>query len=249
MKKLLFKKILLAGLVILSTESVFATGFVLPGYERTSTSNFTTWATSDTLALIAVQDNSYYCRAIPPTGAESVQFASTMTSHPGTTAPTVTQLGGADGGNSSTPGIAFSFTANTTGTHIISVSAVAGNARAIFTCHNTTLFGSFNTVNAANPVNFLEITNISTVTSNVTVIIKNFSGVEIARFVETVSPGQRRDVGLHDKVGVANTFGSVQLVYDSPAGSITADISKYNYDANSNLNITATVNFRARLSL
>ncbi len=247
MKNQLIKKILIAGLAILSTESVFATGFVLPGYERTSTSNYTTWTTSDSLALIAVRDNSYYCRAIPASGLESVQFASTIATHPGSVAPTLTRLGGADGGNSGATGAAFSFTANATGTHTVLVSSVTGSARAIFTCHNTTLFGSFNTVNAANPVNFLEITNISTVSSNVTVIVKDFTGTEITRFVQTVPAGARRDVGLHDKTGVANTFGSVQLSYDSPVGSITADISKYNYDANSNLNITATVKLSARI--
>ncbi len=235
-----------AILFFCSSESAFATGFLVPGFSRTSTSTFDTFDSPDTIGIPAVIDNSYYCRAVVSNGlTEFFDFASNLG---GLGSPSLVFRGSADGlGNNEG---AFSFIANGTGSAVLSVDAntsgSGGGARAILQCFNTTLFGNFNTVNAANPVNFLEIKNIGTTSLNLRIILRSFTGVELTRFTQTLEVNERKDIAVHTLTNAANTFGGIQIAHDGSLGAVVANVSKYQLNG-SNLTITATESLRERV--
>ncbi len=242
----IFRKIVLFSLVLGFSSAASATGFVVPGYQRTELDSYTTYAVNDTIGLIATAGNSYYCRAIPPTGLDVVLFNTTFATFPGSGSPTLTMRGNADGGSQERA--AFAFIANNAGSHTVTVNQVGIGSlrRAIFTCHNTTLFGNFNTVTAANPVNFLEVKNISNVAVTATVTLRGFNGTQITSFPVVLQPNTRQDIAVHDIGGAANTFGSVQIAHNGSLGALVANVSKYKFDG-VNLDITATESLAPRV--
>ncbi len=231
------------------TSDAFATGYLMPGVPRGGESQYDEWDSPDSISIPGVVDNSFYCRSSGLSGIDLVDFSPTITPISGT-APTVVFRGNVDGlGNQEG---AFAFIANVTGAHTGSIAASSfgtgsgSSALSILECFNTTLFGSFNTVTAANPVNFLELTNISTASIDARIVLKGFSGTELARTTQTIAAGQRVDIAVHSLDGASNTFGSITVAHDGPLGGLTGNVSKYKFDGTT-LDITATEPLRARV--
>jgi hypothetical protein len=229
--------------LLLSTSVSATTSQVLPGREsamlpRTS---MIEWSENDTIGLLALTDNSYYCAGIGGSVLDSFRFKSAIGNFTGTTVFRGDTLGSA----SAPANQSLALIANSSNNYILSLdsgmtSEPGGTQPSgyIF-CKNSTLAGNFNTVTAANPVNFLELTNSSATSLNALVVIRSFTGVELDRRTVQVPAQSRRDIGIHEIENAGNTFGSVQVAHDGALGSLAANVSKYKFDGVT-LDITAT---------
>ncbi len=233
-----------AAALVIFPQHAFASGYLIPGTSHYSASSYDEWDAGDIVHVPGMVDNSYYCRASIFTMGDNVVFESSITG-PNSTEPTLVFRGLADGGYTSFEKGSFAFIALASGTNIVSVSTnssgtgTSDSARALLECFNTTLFGNFNTVTIANPVNYLEISNVSNVSVNALVVIKGYNGTEISRQTVTLAAGTRQDIGIHDISGASNTFGSVSVAHTGTIGSIRANVSKYTFNGGV-LAITAT---------
>lgn len=232
-------------MIIVFASSVSATGFVLPGTSRLNTTVYDDWDSPDTFGVMAAVDTSIYCRGIPATGLDQIVFTTSSFSllPSGSSGPTIYGRGDSDG--NAAAGAAIAFTADATGSYTLAISSsssgtgTASAAKGTISCHNTTLYGNFNTITAANPVNYLELKNISTSSVIATVILKTTTGTQISRFNVTLAAGERRDLAIHDVSGASNTFGSIQVPHNGALGAIVGNVSKY-LISGSSVVITAT---------
>jgi len=97
-----------------------------------------------------------------------------------------------------------------------------------YKCVETTLYGGYNT--NANPLNFLEIINISNATITGSITAQNFDGSLVINGTSfSVDAGQRIDIDLHSPAG-QNVFGALRINHDGPLGSLQANTSFYQAD-------------------
>ena len=238
-------KISLLTLLLAFPSLSFATSVVVPGSSGQTAETTNTHSSADVIVIPAGADRSVYCRAITITGAQTLDFASTFSSSPGSSDPDVVFRGSMDGGSNNEQ--TFAFIANTTGTHSINIDSHTGaSVDAQISCFETSLYGGFNTVNAANPVNFLEITNLTTESIKWQAVFYSTTGVELYRTDATLNSLSRTDVGLQDVGVLQNTFGSIILAHDGPVGALKANISRYTFDG-STLDITAVTSLTERV--
>lgn len=98
-----------------------------------------------------------------------------------------------------------------------------------FSCLETTLYGSFNTV--LNEYNFLELTNTANSTINVKIRVVGSDGtVLVDNSPKTLGAGIRTDFDLHSLVG-AGDYGSVVVMHDGPFGAVKGAVSQYKVQA------------------
>ena len=238
-------KILLITLLLALPTIASATSVVVPGSSGQTSETTNDYSSSDVIVIPGGADRSFHCRAVTVTGAQTLDFDSSFSSSPGMTAPDVVFRGGMDGGTNNEQ--TFSFIAVATGTHSINVDSHTGSSvPAQISCFETSLYGGFNTVNAANPVNFLEITNLTTESIKWQAVFYSTAGVELHRTDATIGSLSRTDFGLQDVGALQNTFGSIVLAHDGPVGAIKANISRYTFDG-ANLDITAVTSLSERV--
>lgn len=242
------KFFLIALFTTINYSFTFATttASLVPGREvNTARDEQLLWSSNNTIGVPVLANNSYFCVGIGARNTDSIRFDPSIPGLDGFSA-----LRGTSFGTSSNTNTAISFVSNVTSSHLLVIDssttgAGAGSARGRILCKNSTLFGNFNTVTAANPVNFLEINNHSTFNTNVMIVIRSFNGTELNKQTIEVAGNTRRDIGIHEIAGAGNTFGSVVLAHDGPLGAITGNVSKYKFDG-VNLDITATEPLRLK---
>ena len=244
------KKYLLLSILLIATPNVLAAniGFIIPGSKLGSISGIVTAANLDTFSTRLLPDRSVYCRyrsnAISDWG-----LSSTLTCPFLTACPTARLVGDAESGIDAQFGpddaIAF-ITDEQIGAALsnykydITISTVSGSI--IPECFETTLYGNFNTVTAANPFNFLELSNDSAISITTRILVTKNDGTLLSRTNITVSAGQQIDIPIHDIAGAANTFGRVTVAHDGALHGLRAKITKYT----SSLLITASDKFETR---
>jgi hypothetical protein len=248
-KKIVALSLMALQPIALVTSVSATTSAVLPGREPAMLprSSMIEWSENNTVGVPVLNDNSYYCAGVGGYGLDSFRFKPTIGSFSGT--PVF--RGNTIGSTSSANAQSIAFIANSSSSYTLTLdsgmtsSLVGTQPRGYIFCKNTTLFGNFNTVTAANPVNFLELSNSSASTLNAQVIIRNFAGTELDRRTIQVPAQNRRDIGIHEIAGAGNTFGSIQVSHDGALGSLSANVSKYKFDGTT-LDITATEPLRLK---
>lgn len=196
---------------------------------------------SNTLFTVPVEAfNSYFCKGIGARADDIFSFNPSMVN------VSVRKFRPLSNSNQLFSRSAFSFITNSASEYVVQIEANAFNHQldtyGSIVCEETTLYGSFNTVNAANPINFLELTNVDALDNDpifVRVHLSSFTGVIIQSFELSISPRERRDIAIHDLPGAADTFGSIFITHDGKPDTLRANLSKYLIE-NGTLRITAT---------
>lgn len=241
-------KTLTATLILMSASTAVAQNDV----ELTTSHSYTipenqhrTWVQNSKAYLTVFDKNSYYCRGIGASINKTFNFRVESPEQKTISLKYRSLL--PDSYGSLADKNAFSVIPasglNSLEVTILQNGYSAGDTVGTIECQETTLFGSFNTIAAANPVNFLEITNLDSQgrqPTTVLVYINNYTGTEISSFqINSLAPSERRDIGIHDIAGAADTFGTIILTHDGIPGSIRANLSKYIFEG-AQLRITAT---------
>lgn len=243
MKKLLF---LFFFALINTTASAQSVAYIQPGSKAGTVSGVLNLATGNTIQVGAAKDRSIFCGSRSPTLSTQVFFSENISCGFSSCSPfTGREVGHIDNGvnHLGTPSNAISFTAPAFESYVITLNLISPSpSNVIIECFDTTLFGNFNTVTAANPFNFLEITNDTRESADATVILYANSGTELSRFNIRLSAHQQRDIAIHDIAGAANTFGSISISHNSVPNAIRANLTKYT----SSFVITASTPLMAR---
>lgn len=198
------------------------------------------WAKNTLLSLPTEALNSYFCKGIGARVDDIFSF------NPSETNVSSKKFRPLSMSNQLFSKSAFSFTAIANGEYEVQIEGNAFNHQldtyGTIICEETTLYGSFNTITAANPINFLELTNVDALDNDpitVRVSLTSFTGVQIHSFEVSLSPRERRDIAIHDMPGAADSFGSLFITHDGKPDTLRATISKYLIE-NGILRITAT---------
>ena len=120
-------------------------------------------------------------------------------------------------------------------------NAKSGGEEARLECLETTLYSAFNT--NVNDFNFLEVTNITNSSINITWTAIVFDG-STASGTATVASNRRVDVDLHTPIG-NNRFGHVIIKHDGPLGAIRGAVSQY-FGSVSDFRLSVSVPLEAR---
>lgn len=232
-------------IILLNSQNAFALpiAFIPQGSKAGTSSGIVSFASGDNFVVNSQIDHSTYCKHRSPTEFGDVNFSMTISSTSGGWSAFDGRLVGnigAGADSSLNDNDAIAFTAPGSDTMVVTLSTVSPNpSNLIIECFNTTLFGNFNTVAAANPFNFLEITNDTNSTATALVVLRNNAGTELARFPVSLNPYQQRDISIHDIAGASNTFGSILVSHNTIPNGIRASVSKYRLSAGAFI-ITAT---------
>ncbi len=236
-------------LSLFSVTSVFGESIVVAtghSYAKPRT-NHILWERNTEIYLPVKQSNSYYCRGIGANYTNIFDFSVPSQNL------TLFNFRSLNPLSSLYDKSAFAFVpAATLTTLAVTVNVnrynSANDTYGSIECEETTMYGSFNTVVAANPVNFLEVINLDSPSNSqfindvpiaLVVHIKNYTGAAINTFQFSLAPGERRDVGIHDIAGASDTFGTIIINHNGAPGSLRANLSKYTIEGNQ-LRITAT---------
>ena len=246
------KKVLLIFSLLL-TQNAFAAnlGFIIPGSKPGSTTGTVTVSTGDTFETRIPPDRSVYCR-YRSTAATDWALRETITCPflGLANCPDGYFAGGSEAGIDTFRGdddaIAFISNEKVGATladykYVITVDSADGVAMAI-ECFETTLFGNFNTVAAANPFNFLELSNDSYKDLNARIVLVKNDGTFLSRINISIPAGQQKDIAIHDIAGAANTFGRITVAHNSGLHALRAKNTKYT----SSFLITASDKFETR---
>lgn len=211
--------------------------YIIPGSRPGSDSGVLSLANGNTFRTFALKDRSVYCRYRSAT-ATDITLSEIIACGSGT-CPTARLVGdvesGTDQGIGADDAIAFIANDNPADGFLpvdnyydMTVVAVAPSpSNVIIECFNTTLYGNFNTVSAANPFNFLELSNDSNVGINTRVVVTKNDGTILSTLNIFVGEGQQRDISIHDIAGAANTFGRITVAHDGALHGIRAKLTKY----------------------
>jgi hypothetical protein len=234
------KKLLL--LLLFVTSPAFARPITITPnhvYDITRTGH-QLWAINTLLTIPTEAFNSYFCKGIGARADDIFSF------NPSQTNTSLAKFRSLSSSNQLFSKSAFSFITNSASTYEVQIEGNAFNHQldtyGSIVCEETTLYGSFNTIAAANPINFLELTNIDGLDNDpilVRIHLTSFTGVSFHSFEVSISPRERRDIAIHDMPGAADTFGSIFITHDGKPDTLRANISKYLIE-NGILRITAT---------
>ena len=91
-------------------------------------------------------------------------------------------------------------------------------------CFETTLYGGYNT--NANPLNFLELSNLTNSTVSGRVRGFNADGSQILDTTFSIGANSRFDIDIHSAAG-ANRYGILIVTNDAPRGGLQGNVSQY----------------------
>ena len=230
------QKIIFSFVLFLNLNAQAQVAYVLPGSKPATATSLVNVSSGNTFRVASLPDRSVYCRPRLANNA-SWTLSSTIACPYLDSCVAGNLVGALDFPLDAIPSSAdaISFIAEELVNepiedyqYDITVTNATPNPSSIgIECFDTTLFGNFNTIIAANPYNFLELSNDSIGEVSAKIVITKNDGTLLTRTTVSIPSKQQRDISIHDIAGASDTFGRITIAHTGAVHSLRAKLTKY----------------------